>query len=210
MRFKYGWLVVLLAGCKLSATGSLLGPTPATTSGTPAPGRPASSGSELVTMPDLFLMTRAEAEAAVARAGFERGVGLDTSSICGSAVDGKVIELGRVCSQSPAAGQKNSPRVPIRIRVQHESPWRGQLGGGRSWFLMPDLVGVPVEQAKQKLRSLGFVSKEVKIAYVDDRGCAPNTVCKTVPEGLSRADNTSDKLFYVGRPPAAADSKQPE
>jgi len=48
------------------------------------------------------------------------------------------------------------------------------------------------------------------VAYVDERSCASNTVCRTYPEGLTRTDNTSDKLFYVGRPPELARPADPK
>jgi beta-lactam-binding protein with PASTA domain len=103
--------------------------------------------------------------------------------------------------------------------VQTENPYRGDLGSGRFWFLMPDLVGNQLDQARAKIRDLGFTSKEVEISYVDRPGCGPNVICETYPESLTRTDNTSDKRFYVGRPidrvepqrqtPARPDPKQP-
>ncbi len=95
------------------------------------------------------------------------------------------------------------------IRVQTENPYRGDLGGGRFWFLMPDFVGTSVDSARAKLKELGFTGREVGISYVDRPDCAPSTVCETIPEGLTRTDNTSDKLFYVGRPAADAQPADP-
>jgi beta-lactam-binding protein with PASTA domain len=164
--------------------------------------------SPIVTTPDVFGMTQAEAEAAFQRAGFERPVSIDNNSACGSVVDGKIIELGRVCSQAPAAGQSNSAGVPITLRIQTENPHRGELGNGRFWFLMPNLVGIHVDKARAKIKELGFVSREVQISYVDRAGCAPNIVCETYPVQLNRTDNTSDKRFYVGRSPDAPDGRQ--
>lgn len=195
------WGVVVLAGCQFS-TSTTLGTGPRTTSGE----------SQNLTMPNLMLMTQAEAEAAVRAAGFERAPEVDNNSLCGSVVDKKIVDRGRVCSQAPAAGQVTFSRTPITIRVQTENPYGGELGGGRKWFLMPDLVGADVDQARSRLKQLGFVSKEVNVSFVDRPGCKPNVVCETYPEGLTRTDNTSDKLFYVGKPPDApkpADPKKP-
>jgi beta-lactam-binding protein with PASTA domain len=152
-------------------------------------------------VPDVTFMTRAEAEAAISRAGFERPPSIDDHSLCGSVVDNRIVELGRVCYQHPPAGREQGARIPISIRVQTENPYGGELGGGRRWFLMPDLVGMHVDKARAKVKELGFVSKEVKLTDSEDPACKPNIVCKTYPERLSRTDTTSDKLFYVGRAP---------
>jgi PASTA domain len=164
--------------------------------GTQAPGATA--------IPDLTLMTRAEAEAALRQAGFTAAPELDEFA-CGSTLEDKrVVELGRVCYQMPAPGRQASLAIPVRLRVQNENPWRGEYRAGRSWFLMPDFAGSDVEAAKAKLRELGFTAKEVKVSYVVEAGCKPSTVCRTTPAAWSRADSTSDKLFIVGQPPEQA------
>jgi beta-lactam-binding protein with PASTA domain len=150
------------------------------------------------------LMTRAEAEETLRRAGFKAQPELDEFA-CGSTLEDKrVVELGRVCYQMPAPGQQASLAIPVKLRVQNENPWRGEYRAGRSWFLMPDFAGTDVEAAKAKIRELGFTAKEVKISYVVEVGCKPNKVCRTTPEAWSRADSTSDKLFVVGQPPEQA------
>lgn len=190
-----GWLV-LAAGCQLS--GSMF-------KGTTTPGGGGGGGErQLRTVPSVFGMTRPEAEATLRRAGFTKEVRIDDSSACGSTVDDQVIELGRICYQSPGAGQQLPSLTIIALRIQTENPWRGDLGGGRSWFLMPDMTGLTLDQAKAKLRELGFVSREPKVKYSDEPGCRPNIVCATHPARLRRADNTSDKVLVVGAPPEAA------
>jgi beta-lactam-binding protein with PASTA domain len=152
-------------------------------------------------MPNLVLMSREEAIAALRREGFSRDVNFDTS-LCGSTVDNTtVVELGRVCYQTPAAGHQASTGSPVSLRVQSENPWRGELGSGRFWFLMPDFAGTSLDAARAKLRGLGFVAKEPKISYVEEAGCRPNIVCRTSPDRFSRTDTTSDKLLFVGQPP---------
>lgn len=192
---QLGWrrafyvLAICSSGCQFStSTGSRL-PTP--------------DGGDhrgLVTTPNVVLMTQAEAEAAFRSAGFDRPPTIDNNSLCGSTVDGQIVELGRVCAQMPAAGQENSRGVPITLRLQTENPHRGELRAGGFWFLMPNLVGAPLAQARAKLREVGF-EKEPRLIYVDRPGCAPDVVCETNPEGLTRTGNTSDKLLYLGRPP---------
>lgn len=148
-------------------------------------------------------MTKAEAEAALRSAGFTATPELDTFA-CGSTLeDRRVVELGRVCYQMPAPGKPASTALPVKLRVQHEDPWRGEYRAGRSWFLMPDFTGTDVEVAKAKIRELGFTAKEVKVAYVVEANCKASKVCRTSPEAWSRADSTSDKIFFVGQPPEA-------
>lgn len=196
--------IILAAAIPLSACA---GTASFSTFSTTAGSQPATSGeSRPATVPDVVLMTRAQAEAALRSAGFFRPLELD-SSACGSTLDEKadkiIIELGQICYQHPAAGRTSSTGLPITVRIQHEDPRRGQYSSSRAWFLMPDLRGLPVEVAKAKLRELGFTSKEPKIYYVQAPGCKPGHVCATRPEPLHRADTTSDKLLDVGLDPAA-------
>jgi hypothetical protein len=159
----------------------------------PPIGRDASGN---INVPNVFQMTQAEAEATLKRYGFER-VSLE-KRMCGSVTEGKIVEKGTICGQAPQPGGKASPRIPVYIQVQEESPYGGVLSGERKWFLMPDMVGWDLEKAKARIKQLGFVSKDVMISLSKD--CAPNTICKTYPDLLTRTDNTSDKLFYVGQP----------
>ncbi|MCW5808166.1 MAG: PASTA domain-containing protein [Deltaproteobacteria bacterium] len=197
--------IIVLSACQLPAAGPAgparpMGPAPGPMT---APGpAPTADPRRIVAMPDLTLMTRADAEEALRRAGFTYPPEIDRSSICGSTLDDRdrtIVELGRVCYQHPVPGAETRTSLPVRIRVQTEDPRRGELGGGRSWFLMPDLSGLDVASARAQIRALGFTGKEVEVSYVDD--CAPDVVCRTYPEPKTRTDNTSDKVFYVGRPP---------
>ena len=210
-------LALPLTGCVGSANFSSYGPRGPGGSPGPAGGQggstsPTGSGDSRPAMvPNLALMTQAEAEAALRQAGFTQPVTIDTSSSCGSTIDNKaVVELGRVCYQMPAAGRESSTGVPVSVRLQTEDPWRGSLGGGRFWFLMPNLGGVPLETAKAKLRALGFTAKEPVISYVQEPGCRPNIVCRTSPDALTRTDGTSDKVLVVGKPDVVFESTGPK
>lgn len=191
-------LVVVLAGCKVAGgfTTSSSG-SPGTTTSSAGPSAAASPGN--LRVPDVMFMSRADAEAAIARAGFEQPPSIDNNSLCGSVVDGRIVETGHVCYQSPPGGREMGGRIAVRIRVQTENPYGGELGGGRRWFLMPTLTGQHVDQARARIKQLGFVTKEVMISESDDPSCKPRIVCKTYPEALNRTDTTSDKIFYVGR-----------
>jgi beta-lactam-binding protein with PASTA domain len=198
-------LVIVLAGCKVAGGFGSTGSTPSGTS----PAGASASSSENRRVPDVMFKSRAEAEAAIRSAGFERPPNIDNSSSCGSVIDGRIVDIGHVCSQSPAGGREMGARIPITLRVQMENPYGGELGGGRRWFLMPTLVGQHVDKARARLKELGFVSKEVKISDSDDPNCKPNIVCKTYPEALNRTDTTSDKVFYVGKSTQPTQPAQP-
>ncbi len=194
------WTVIALVGGMLGCSGS------AKWSGFGGGGQTGTGSSEAqapgsTTMPDLTLMTKAEAEQTLRSAGFTSSPELDEFACDSTLGDKRVVELGRVCYQMPAPGKPASTRLPVKLRVQQEDPWRGEYRAGRSWFLMPDFAGTEVEAAKGKIRALGFIAREVKVAYVVEPGCKPSTVCRTSPEAWTRADTTSDKIFFVGQPP---------
>jgi beta-lactam-binding protein with PASTA domain len=201
-----GYLVVAvisLGACQLppaSPRTSFRTPAPA-----PAPAPTPAAQSAIVAMPDLTLMSRAEAEAALRRAGFTHPPDLDRTSICGSTLDDRktIIELDRVCYQHPVPGAQTRTSLPVTIRVQTEDPRRGELGGGRAWFLMPDVIGLDVAAASARIRALGYTGKDVEIEYRDD--CKPDIVCRTHHEAWTRTPTTAVQVFYVGRDPA----KQP-
>ncbi|MEJ7599425.1 MAG: hypothetical protein WKG01_16075 [Kofleriaceae bacterium] len=152
-----------------------------------------------VTIPTVFGMREAEAITELRRAGVQGEVGQD-SSLCGSVVRGRIVEVGEVCDQHPAAGAVQGPRLVVTLRVQRENPWHGNAGKITEWHLMPMIVGMPVEQARGELRRVGFGRDDrVFLHWVDEPGCRPLTVCRTYPAPLERAGANSDKLVYAGR-----------
>jgi beta-lactam-binding protein with PASTA domain len=200
---------LLLAACQLTTSsgahfgggGTSSGGGGGTSSGGDDRVSGASTG-HTVTVPDVFNLTRPQAEAALRSAGITGNIELDTNhGSCGSVVDGKVVELGHVCRQAPAAGQQTSSTLFVTLMLQEENPWHGELGGGRSWYLLPDVVGLPLDQAFAKLKAAGFPSMDVfHVYYVQRADCKPGIVCEMVPRALERADNSSDKNLTVGQP----------
>lgn len=192
-----GFLFLALTGCPVATStmgGSTMG-TPARASGADTSGT--------ITVPDLFGMTRDEALAALQRAGFQGNVS-DDSSLCGSIVEGRVVERGQVCHQHPPAGRVQGARLPLSIRVQTENPWAGHLGKPTEWRLMPKLAGMSLEQARARMQQVGFTRDDrISIVWVDEPGCRPLTVCRTYPEALQRAGINDGKAVFVGRDPDA-------
>ncbi|MEJ7602278.1 MAG: hypothetical protein WKG01_30555 [Kofleriaceae bacterium] len=154
-----------------------------------------------VTVPNVFAMPKDQAIAALRRAGVQGDIG-DDSGLCGSVVEGRVIDVGAVCYQHPAPGAVQGARLSARLRVQSENPWHGNAGKLTEWHLMPNLVGMPVEQARAEMKRVGFERDDrVFLQWVDEPSCQPRTVCRTNPDSMSRAGINSDKIVYVGRAP---------
>ncbi|HEY4244000.1 MAG TPA: PASTA domain-containing protein [Kofleriaceae bacterium] len=155
-------------------------------------------------MPALFGMTRAKAEAAARAAGFTAALEDETQVACGSIVDGKIVELGTICSQQPVAGQVAHADTTIRVRVQRENPWRGVSSNGEAWFLMPPVIGLTLDEARAKLSAAGFSAADrIHVNAVEDPACRPNVVCKTYPAAMTRSALSSDKALVVGMDPNA-------
>lgn len=175
---------LLLAGCAMSTSmRSLALPT----------------NGDKITVPNVFDLPRDQAIAALRAAGF-RGEVSDASSTCGSVVDGRVIELGHVCTQHPSPDTVQGSRLPIELRVQHEDPRHGNAGQITEWYLMPRVVGMPLEAARTELARIGFRdSDRIKVMWVDAPGCKPLTVCETYPEPMLRHGIHSDTILTVAR-----------
>jgi hypothetical protein len=205
------WIVVvallpaLATACSLSTSG-LAGSGGSTT----GPDGAASNGQ--FTVPDVFGMSKDAAIAELRKAGHTGDVSEDRST-CGSVVDGRIIEIGEVCNQSPGAGNVTSARLSITLRVQKADPRHGNVGTSTEWHLMPDIVGMPLEKARAVMRSFGFTEDDrILLGFVEEAGCAPLTVCRTIPAALSRSSLGSDKAVFVGadpdaKAPAASDSE---
>jgi beta-lactam-binding protein with PASTA domain len=156
-----------------------------------------------ITVPNVFDLPRNEAIAALRAAGYQGDVS-DATGLCGSVIDGHVIELGHVCDQQPRAGTVQGARLPIELRVQSENPWHGSAGQITEWYLMPRVVGMPVDQARAELVRTGFVHQELaNIVWVEQPGCKPLTVCETYPKAMQRHGVNDGLTLSVARDPSA-------
>lgn len=192
-----------LAGCQFSS--SVTGPTGPTGNGR---ARPTPSGS--MTIPDMFGMTKAQALEALRRAGY-RGTPSEDSSACGSVENGRVIEIGVICYQHPPAGRETGAGLPISIRVQKDNPWFGNVGKHHEWRLMPNVVGMQLEQARAEMKRVGFKRDDrVRLMWVDEPSCKPLTICRTYPAPLERWGINSEMNVYAGRDPNAAKADEPK
>jgi beta-lactam-binding protein with PASTA domain len=197
-----------LSACAV-VLSALVGCLPATSSsfslGSSSSGPSRASGVSpdgMITIPDLFGMTREQAESALRRAGFAGP--LSDSGSCHSVVKGRVIEIGQICQQRPAPGQVQGARNPVEITTQKENPWAGNIGKPTEWRLMPNVVGMTLDQARAELRRVGFThDAAIMINWVDRADCPPLTVCSTTPDALSRSGITTEKFLYVGRDPSS-------
>jgi beta-lactam-binding protein with PASTA domain len=148
-------------------------------------------------MPDLIKQPKANALAELTRAGLSGNVEFD-KSLCGSTVNGQIVELGEVCFQSPAAGTTQSSRVPITLRVQDEDPRHGKIGEHMEWHLVPKVIGMTLADAKKAMVEAGFRNEQrTQVIPVDDQGCEAGHVCRTMPSPMERSGLNSDRILYV-------------
>lgn len=156
----------------------------------------------IMSMPDLFRMSKAKAIATLQLAGHTGDVSWD-DQLCGSVIDGQIVELGEVCRQHPAPGSELTYGSPVRILVQPEDPRHGHVGKFGEWHLMPDVVGMPLAQARAAMRAAGFKDEGTDIDEDDDPACKPGVVCRTYPGALERAGQSSGRSLSVGVDPTA-------
>jgi hypothetical protein len=116
------------------------------------------------TIPDVFKMRKDDAIAAMRRAGVQADISED-SSLCGSVVEGKLVETGEVCYQFPPPGRVQGARLPVSIRIQTEDPRHGNIGKVSEWRLMPKLVGLTYEKALAEMRRAGF-TRDDRLTHV--------------------------------------------
>lgn len=173
-----------------------------------------SGASGQVTIPNVFKMKKEQAIAELRRAGVRGDIDEDTS-LCGSVVDGHVVEQGEVCYQHPPGGRGQGSRIVVSIRVQTENPWHGNVGTHNEWRLMPKVIGMTIDQARAEMLRVGFQRDDrVQLVIADEVECKPNIVCRQYPDPLDRAGINDGKIVCVGRDPnerrAAIDEAKPE
>lgn len=192
--------LMLLASCTIAAS-------PAPYSGGPGPSQPepvqpeparASGSRARITVPNLFRMQERDAIAALREAGFTGRLSYNQSA-CPSVVDGHIIETGQICYQHPPAGRLQGARLPISVTVQRDNPRHGAIGRNTEWRLLPDLVGMHIDQAKKTLREAGFpIEAPTQFIRRQVPGCKPDHVCSMYPQGLKRSSLRSGRAIVVG------------
>jgi len=151
-----------------------------------------------VTIPDVFKLPRAQAIAALRKAGVQGDIDEETG-LCGSLVNGRIVELGEVCQQQPVGGRVQGARLVVSITVQTEDPRRGDIGKITEWRLMPDLAGKTFDQALATMRSAGFTDDaQLQQTWADETSCKPNVVCRQYPNAMARAGLHDGKVVYLG------------
>jgi beta-lactam-binding protein with PASTA domain len=151
------------------------------------------SAQDIATVPDVRFMRVDQALDALRRAGFTR-IEEATSQLCGSVLDGRIVELGVVCQQSLSPGTLHRPAAPVRLTVQRQDPRKGRVGTSLEWRLLPKLEGMTEAEALATLRESGFTDRErIIITYVADFNCQPGRVCRMYPSGNSRVSVTTYK-----------------
>jgi beta-lactam-binding protein with PASTA domain len=194
------WLCVIVAVLVLGSGCSVSSALKARAGGLAGSG--GASSDRTIVLPDLIDMPKDQAIAALAKAGFEGTIDWD-DQLCGSVIDGHIIEKGQVCRQHPPAGREQPSRLPITLLVQPEDPRHGNVGKFGEWHLMPDVVGMPLERAKAAMRAAGFTDEHTQIDEREEPGCKPSYVCRTYPDALERAGQSSDRVLFVGASPDA-------
>ena len=116
-----------------------------------------------MTVPDLVGLTEADARTAAAAAHL-------TFSVSGTEVSAK-LEPGKVVRQSLPAGQQVPPDLPLSVVLAEARP------------TVPQLVGLTVEAANEKLRKLGYSAHVA--AAVPDAKVPQGQVARQMPEAES-------------------------
>lgn len=173
-------------------------PLPSTSSSSSAQRASGADMSGQITMPDVFKLPRDQATAALRRAGVEGEIH-EEASLCGTIVNGRIVETGEVCEQQPAAGRQQGARLSVTVRFQTEDPRHGNAGKPTEWRLMPNLVGLTFEQALVAMRRAGYVEDErLQQVWADETSCKPSLVCRQYPEANARAGLQDGKAVYMG------------
>lgn len=183
-------LLLSLSACSLQAQLSGKSTSPSS-----------SSSSRQVTIPDVRFMSRDDAITALEKAGVTGSIN-EKGELCGSVIDGRIVEKGQVCKQFPPPGRKQSGKFAIDIVVQFEDPRHGHIGEPIEWHLMPDVAGMSLPKAMAAMKAAGVTRMDRITEHRVDE-CKPNVVCRTYPEKLHRAGQNGGKIIYVGIDPNA-------
>ncbi len=170
--------LVWIAMCGCPAT-TATGPTASapTTAPAPAPApAPATTAAEappppagepgIVTLPDTVGKLKADAEAALHAAGI---ADVRTDNDPGT-VD---FAVDKVCSQVPGGGHETRASLPVVLRYCK--------GPVHLEDKRVNLVGLKIEEAKQRARAAGFTG-QIEVIEAGDVSCSMGTVCAVSPD----------------------------
>ncbi len=156
----------------------------------------------MIAMPNLFRMSKAKALATLKLAGHTGDVSY-SDQLCGSVIEGQIVEKDEVCRQTPLAGAEVSDRSHVNLLLQPEDPRHGKVGQTGEWHLMPEVLGMTVADAKAAMRAAGFTDERTEISEATEAGCKPGRVCKSYPVALERFGQSSGRVLWVGVDPNA-------
>lgn len=130
--------------------------------------QPARQGS--FPMIDVTGKTKSDAEAAIRSYGITGTISVVDNHVC----DDPNVHEGLVCYTAPRSGTATSSRIPVTLYLR---PTETRT------YVMPDLRGKTVDEAKQILIGLGqqperFVIEEMR-GWLDE--CQPSRVCRQSP-----------------------------
>jgi serine/threonine-protein kinase len=119
----------------------------------------------IVSVPDVMGKSKDDAEAALRAAGLTPQIDNDPGSVD--------FAVAKVCSETPGGGHDTRPSLPVVIRfcdaTRAAEPAR------------PELVGLPVDEAKRRAQAAGFTGR-IDVIEATDVSCAAGTVCSVEPE----------------------------
>lgn len=142
-------------------------------------------------LPDLRGKTVAEANALLKQAGFLFDVSARPDGDC----DGSDAKRGndKIRCQDPGAGTLADKHVLVRVGVQHDFDESDMIRANE----LAALIGLTLDQAKQKLHALGHRGDLEVEPYVDGQPCKPGVVCKVMPEATIYKDGQI--VLFVGK-----------
>lgn len=151
-------------------------------------------------LPNLVGLTVQDATKELTRAGVNARVEPNpTSQACPSVVEQRIIEIGQICAYWPTNTNSFSPsNRTVRVTVQQADPRGGNVGSRLEWRLMPNVVGMSLEQAKAELAKIGLANDKTQISRVVDSSCVAGVVCRTYPNANERSGVASSRVLYVG------------
>jgi len=97
-----------------------------------------------------------------------------------------------VCRQSPTPGQMTASSVETRVNLTMDTQEEAQV----ATLVMPDVVGMPLEEAKAELAAAGLTRLRVKEMSAPD--CMPGNVCATSPAGGKKAYPQTVQTLFIG------------